>query len=268
MKLPLLSKAKAKTGDVELPPQFEEPIREDIIQKAVYVFQCNQMQQYGAEPMAGNKYSSFITKRRREYRGCYGFGMSRTPRKILSRRGRRMMWVGATAPNTVGGRRAHPPKSEKVHGKEMPIKERRKAIRSAIAGTVLPELVKTRGHFPPKGYPFIVEDAICKLDKTKDVKKLLETLEFNEELARTQEKKVRAGKGKMRGRRYKTKRGLLIVVQEKCPLELAAKNIPGVEVSRVKELNVELLAPGAKPGRITLWTKGAIEKLKTEKLFL
>jgi large subunit ribosomal protein L4e len=41
----------------------------------------------------------------------------------------------------------------------------------------------------------------------------------------------------------------------------AARNIPGVDVATVNDLNVELLAPGAHPGRLTIWTRGAIEKL-------
>ena len=47
----------------------------------------------------------------------------------------------------------------------------------------------------------------------------------------------------------------------------AAKNIPGVDVVEVKSLNAELLAPGAKPGRLTLWSSAAIEVMGKEKLF-
>ncbi len=32
-------------------------------------------------------------------------------------------------------------------------------------------------------------------------------------------------------------------------------------LSLVKNLNAELLAPGAHPGRLTLWTNGALEQL-------
>jgi large subunit ribosomal protein L4e len=42
----------------------------------------------------------------------------------------------------------------------------------------------------------------------------------------------------------------------------AARNLPGVDVVLVKDLNVELLAPGAKPGRLTVFTKSAIEYLE------
>ena len=41
----------------------------------------------------------------------------------------------------------------------------------------------------------------------------------------------------------------------------AARNLPGVDIVEVNNLNVELLAPGAHPGRLTIWTKSAILKL-------
>ena len=47
----------------------------------------------------------------------------------------------------------------------------------------------------------------------------------------------------------------------------AADNIPGIDVVKVNDINVELLAPGKVPGRLTLWTAGAIEALEKEKLF-
>ncbi len=267
MKLPLINKSKTETGKVDLPVQFSEPVREDLIRKAVYIFEMNQIQAYGADPMAGNKYSSKLSKRRRAYRGSYGFGISRTPRKIISRRGRRLNWIGATAPNTVGGARAHAPKAEKINERDMPIKERRKAIRSAIAATILPETVKARGHRVPLNYPFILDDDICKIAKTNDLHKTLIKLGFTEELERTSVRKVRAGRGKSRGRKYKTKRGILFVVATTCNLQKSALNIPGAEIVSVENLNVELLAPGRNPGRLTIWTKGALNKLN-EGLFL
>ncbi len=267
MKIPLLDSSGKKLKELEVPYQFEEPVRIDIIKKVFFVYQDNNRQPYGTSPMAGNKHSVYLSKRRRAYRSVYGYGISRTPRKILSRRGRRLYWVGAMAPNTVGGRRAHPPKSEKNYDKSIPIKEKRKALRSAIAATLKKELVESRGHKLPGNYPFAVHDKFCKLSKTKQVVETLERLDFKEELDRTKEKKIRAGKGKMRGRRYKTKRGLLIVVSENCPLMEAAKNIPGVEVSLVRSLNAELLAPGGVPGRLTLWTEGAVKIMAKEGLF-
>jgi len=85
---------------------------------------------------------------------------------------------------------------------------------------------------------------------------------LKEELERIKEKKVRAGKGKRRGRKYKRKVGPLIVISEDKGIVKAAKNLPGVDVCFVENLNVELLAPGGQPGRLTIWSNSAIEKLK------
>ncbi len=74
-------------------------------------------------------------------------------------------------------------------------------------------------------------------------------------------KNIRAGRGKTRGRKYKTPRGPLLVVGEDKGISLAARNHPGVEVVVVDNLNAELLAPGTHPGRLTLYTRSAVEKL-------
>jgi large subunit ribosomal protein L4e len=55
--------------------------------------------------------------------------------------------------------------------------------------------------------------------------------------------------------------GPLIVVAENKGIMEASRNIPGVEVVTVNDLNVEMLAPGTHPGRLTIWTNSAIEKL-------
>jgi large subunit ribosomal protein L4e len=55
--------------------------------------------------------------------------------------------------------------------------------------------------------------------------------------------------------------GPLIVVAEENGLVAAAGNLPGVQVTTVTNLNTEMLAPGTHPGRLTVWTNGAIEKL-------
>ena len=267
MKLDILDISKKKIGEIDLPTQFDEDIRPDLIKRAVLALQSNRRQPYGSMKEAGKRASSTLSKRRRKYRGSYGFGISRTPRKILSRRGTRMYWVGAFAPNTVGGRRAHPPKSEKVVGKKINKKERKKAIRIGISATVISDLVKKRGHIVPKDYPFVIDKKFEELSKTKEVRDVLKAFGLEKELERADKKKIRSGKGKSRGRKYKTGKGPLIVVSKQGNVIKAADNIPGIDVVNVKEINVELLAPGNVPGRLTLWTAGAIEILEKEKLF-
>jgi len=93
-------------------------------------------------------------------------------------------------------------------------------------------------------------------------------LGLKEELERCEKKKIRAGKGKMRGRKYKKKKGPLIVVSKDCKLMKSACNIPGIDVCEVKNINAKILAPGAVPGRLTLWSNAAVKLLETEKLFV
>ena len=266
MKLPIISIQNQKTKERELPPQFSEPYHPNLIQRAVLALQSKARQKYGASPEAGKRHSAELSRRRRKYRGSYGHGISRVTRKIMTRRGTRFHWVGAVAPNTTGGRRAHPPKAEKNWDKKINKQENRKAICSALSATLIPEIVKSRGHQLPSTYPFIISSEIEKTDKTKKTKEILNKLGFQNELKRTLVKKIRAGIGKLRGRKYQRKRGLLIVVGEDCPLLKSASNLPGVDVVQANQLNAELLAPGSMPGRLTLFTEKAIDQI--EKLFI
>jgi len=128
-------------------------------------------------------------------------------------------------------------------------------------------LVILRNHQLPSIYPLAVENKFEDLSKTKDVIRTLESLGFKKELERLEIKKVRSGRGKNRGRRYKTKTGPLIIVSNKCKLVNAGKNIPGINVIPVNLVNVELLAPGSHAGRLTIYTEGALERLEKENLF-
>ncbi len=268
MKLDILTMDAKPGSKLDLPPQFSEEVREDLIKRAVEAAQANSRQPYGAAEQAGKRHATKLSHRRRDYKTTYGHGISRTPRKVLSRRGTRFFWVGAFAPNTVGGRRAHPPKPIKEWAKKVNTKERRKAIRSAMSATMQKALVAARGHRVPDTYPFIIDSSAESIAKTRDLRAALETLGLRDELSRTAEKKSRAGRGKMRGRRKRTARGPLLVVSKACPLQDAAKNLPGVDVCVVDMLNADLLAPGADAGRLTLFTKDAIERLDDEGLFL
>ena len=268
MKLEILDSAKNKVGELSLPIQFNEEVRPDLIKRAVLSIQSHKRQPYSPTATAGKRSSAKLSRRRKNYRGSYGFGISRVPRKILTRRGTRVNWVGAFAPGMVGGRRSHPPKAEKIWDLKINDTERKKAVRSAIAATMIKEIVADRGHNVPNNYPFIIDDKFEAMDKSKNVISALNNLGLEKELDRVSERSVRAGKGKMRGRKYKTKTGPLIVISKNDKLCSAVSNIPGVDVVEVKSLNAELLAPGTVPGRLTLWTSAAITKLEKESLFM
>lgn len=254
-------------GTYTLPKQFSEPIRTDLIKRAVLVVHANMRQPHGTDPEAGKKASSELSRRRRKYRGAYGIGISRVPRKIVSRQGTRMNWVGATSPSTVTGRAAHPPKASKIYDQKINDTERRKAIRSALSATVNVEVVQARGHKIPKEYPFVLADDFETVEKTAAFKKALVALGFTDELTRAATKNVRAGKGKMRNRPYKKRVGPLVVVSSGAK-GLSVRNIPGVDVVSVQNLNATLLAPGTHAGRATLFTQKALKELEEKGLFL
>ncbi len=254
-------------GSMAVPVQFLEPVREDLIRRAVLVIQANTRQSYGASPEAGKRHSAEVSRRRRKYRGSYGKGISRVPRKILAANGSQIHWVGAVAPGTVGGRRAHPPKSEKIWSLRINDSERRKAIRSALSATMDVKIVTNRGHIVPKTYPFILSKEFESVSKTSEFQKALETIGLSGELVRSQRKSIRAGKGTMRGRKYKKTVGPLVVVSGECDALKSARNIPGIEVVSVSNLNAQKLAPGTQPGRVTLYTELALQKMAELKLF-
>ncbi|MGC9443587.1 MAG: 50S ribosomal protein L4 [Candidatus Methanospirareceae archaeon] len=240
--------------EISLPPVFLEEYRPDLIKRAVLALQSNRFQPKGTDPLAGRRTSA-------ESWGP-GRGVARVPRVTDGRR-------AARAPQTVGGRRAHPPKPEKRLERKINKKERRKAIRSAIAATTDPLKVRERGHRFSENLPLplIVEDSLAGLAKTAEVEAVFKTLGVWDDVLRAKVRKVRAGKGKMRGRRYKTKKSLLIVIgredaqAEERPILKAAKNLPGVDIAYAPELNTELLAPGTHPGRLTIWTESSLAHL-------
>lgn len=266
MKTDILSLEGKKLRSIDLPEQFDEEYRPDLIKRSVLALQSHKRQPYGSKPGAGNRHSSKISKQRRQYKTCYGAGVSRAPRKVMSRSGRHFAWVGAKAPFAVGGRRAHPPKAEKILALKINGKERLKALRSAIAATINKEIVQQRGH-KSDAVPLVVENSFENVKKAKDVMLTLVKLGLENELNRSKEKKIRAGKGKLRGRKHIKKKGPLIVTSKNCELTKSAKNIAGVDVMEVRCLNTELLAPGTQPGRLTIWTEDAIKTMEKERLF-
>jgi large subunit ribosomal protein L4e len=241
-----------EVSQVNLPQIFNTPTRPDVIKRAVVTIQSHKYQPQGRDPMAGKKNTA-------ESRHA-GLGISRVPR--LKERGQR----AAFAPGTVGGRSAHPPRSEKVIKKRLPKKEMNLALRSAVAATGSKETVAARGHIVDDipDFPLVVVDDIQSLKKTKDIEEALVSLGVWSDVFRVKEsRKIRAGKGKMRGRKMKQAVGPLLVIANNDGVAEAARNIPGVDVTSVENLNAELLAPGTHPGRLTVWTNSAFEKVET-----
>lgn len=241
-------------GSVTLPPVFETPLRRDIIKRAVLAQQSARYQSHGVDPMAGKRTSA-------ESWGT-GHGKARVPRR--KGQGYRSASHGAFAPFTVSGRRAHPPEAARNHLERINKKERRLAIRSAIAATGNLDLVTSRGHiFEAKQLPLVIMDKFQDIQSTEEVKEVLENLGVWSDIVRVKNgRKVRGGNARRRGRKYRRPVGPLIIIAKDGGIGRAARNLPGVNVVYVSKLNAEVLAPGTQPGRLAIWTKSAMMALE------
>jgi large subunit ribosomal protein L4e len=111
--------------------------------------------------------------------------------------------------------------------------------------------------------PLVVSsESIKNVDKTKFAIKVLKTLGAYADVEKVKDsKQVRAGKGKLRNRRYVQRRGPLVIYNEKNAMLRAFRNLPGVELVSVDRLNLLQLAPGGHLGRFCIWTQSAFNKL-------
>jgi len=247
MKANVIDLSGNSSSQVELPPVFEEEYRPDLIKRAVLAAQANRLQPYGPHFYAGMNTSA--------QSWGPGHGVSRVPRLKNGRK-------AAGIPMAVGGRRSHAPQPNAVYTEKVNKKERRKAIRSAIAATASSGLVEARGHRFTKELPIVAKNDLESLNKTTDVIKFLVAAGLWDDVQRAKDgRHIRAGKGKLRGRKYKGRKSLLIVAGTDQGLGKAARNLPGVDFVTVERLNAELLAPGTKAGRLTVWTESSLEKL-------
>lgn len=116
--------------------------------------------------------------------------------------------------------------------------------------------------------PLVVDTAVFdggNCAKTSDAIALLNSIGAGEELTKVKvSKKMRAGKGKMRGRRHRQRRGPLVVYDPEVDgkeLVTGFKNLPGVETCSVYALNLLQLAPGGHLGRFVIWSSAAFKAL-------
>ncbi len=234
------------TGEISLPTVFETRLRLDIIQKASIAQQSHRFQPQGRNLMAGKRTTA-------EGFGV-GRGISRVPR--IGGHGP-LSGTAAFAPGTVGGRMAFPPVTAKKIAKQINRKERRLALRSAIAATASDEIVRQRGHKfdQERRLPLVVNDEVEKLSKSSQAKHFLSAVGVWDDVLR-----VRRSKRIKSGRRVHAV-GPLIVVGDDKTARKALRNFEGVSVIRADELSVESLAPGTHPGRLTIWSESAVRKI-------
>lgn len=249
-------------GKIDLPDVFKMPFRPDLIKRAVLALQSQKRQPYGTDIFAGMRTSAHYHGKRRYRYTMMNRDIARLPR--LHATSPHLHFRAREVPQAVKGRRAHPPKVEKKWEQKINKKEKMLALVSAISATANRDIVKERGHKieKVKELPIILDDSIQKVSKTKEFEKILDNLGLSDEIRRCKVKKERPGKGKMRGRRYKRKKGPLIVIEKDEGVLKAASNIPGVDVNKIDLITIEDLAPGAHPGRLIIWSKSAIERLR------
>ncbi len=227
-----------KKRPVELGRAFSVPLREDVIRRAFLAESSRARTPYGSDPLAGKRTSAHYHGKR-HYRFTM---MNREMARMKRIHGQGFLnYTARFVPQAAKGRRAHPPKAGKKWEQKINRKERMLALLSAISATT--QNSKT----------FIIEDSFEGLNKSRDVAGVLGKLGI---VARAK-RKVRAGRGKSRGRKYRKPRGALIIVSKS-----AVPKLPGTEVVLLRDLSVSDLAPGGVPGRACLWTESCVKEVE------
>jgi len=242
-----------------LPNVLLAPIRKDIVEFVHANIAKNKRQPYAVSKKAGHQTSA-------ESWGT-GRAVSRIPR--VPGGGTHRAGQGAFGNMCRGGRMFAPTKIWRRWHRKVNINQKRYAVCSALAASAIPALLLARGHRIEKvpEVPLVLSDTVESIEKTSAAVKILTKVGAMDDIEKVKKShNIRAGKGKMRNRRYISRRGPLVVYgTEGAKLVKAFRNVPGVEVASVDRLNILQLAPGGHLGRFIIWTKSAFEKL--DKIF-
>jgi len=240
---------------IKLPGVFTAPIRLDIVNFVHTNLNKNRRQAHGVDPRQGHKHSA-------ESWGT-GRAVARLPR--VSGSGTHRSGQAAFGNQCRKGRMFAPLHTWRRWHRTVNTKQKRHAVAAAVAATGIVPLVQARGHriWGIPELPLVVDDTFEKITKTKQAVAVLKKLGAYDDVRRViVGKKIRAGKGKLRNRRYQRKKGPLVVFGSDSPAaQKALRNIPGVDTLNVNRLNLLQLAPGGQLGRFTLWTASAFEAL-------
>lgn len=244
----------AKSGEAALPAVFTAPIRPDIVTFVHTQMAKNKRQAYAVSTGAGHQTSA----------QSWGTGraVARIPR--VQGGGTQRSGQGAFGNMCRGGRMFAPTKVWRKWHKKINVNQRRHATVSALAATAYPALVMARGHSidDVPELPLVIGGSFQQVKRTAKALEGLTKLGAGADIAKAgASKKVRTGKGKMRNRRYVMRRGPLIIYDAKEGVEMAARNLTGVELCQVERLNLLTLAPGGHLGRFVIFTEAAFAKL-------
>jgi large subunit ribosomal protein L4e len=145
------------------------------------------------------------------------------------------------------------------------LKQKRHAVASALAASAIAPLVFARGHKVANvpSLPLVVNDKVEGIEKTKDALAFFKKIGAIDDIHRVSDSKaIRPGKGKLRNKRLKVRRGPLVIYSnENVNLLRAVRNIQGVDICNVNRLNLKQLAPGGHLGRFIIWTQSAFSAL-------
>ncbi len=255
MKASILTLDGSKDNEIELPNVFSTPFRKDLIHKAFVNLTSHQFQKQGRHPTAGMDVVA------RSLDPPTGHGQARIAR-LRGGGGGRQGEAGGVA-STRGGRQAHPTTSQKVISKKLNKKENKLALCSAIAATASKQIIESRGHKVEKidSFPLVISDDIEKISKAKDLLKVLDAMNLNQDIARLDFRKKRSGKSALRGRTTKIGKSILFVTKNSKNLAKACGSFRGVDAVSSNNLSVLDLAPGSVPIRLTVYSKSAIDEI-------
>ncbi len=157
-----------------------------------------------------------------------------------------------------------PTKTWRKWHRKINVTQKRYAVASALAATAVPALVMARGHKIDEvpEIPLVLDNSIESAKKTSAAKDILSAVGALADVEKAADsKKIRAGKGKARNRRYTLRRGPLVIYKSNDGVEQAFRNLPGVELCCVDRLNLLQLAPGGHMGRFCVWSQAALDAL-------
>lgn len=262
---PLVSVLNAKTGEataqVSLAAVFGAPIRPDIVHFVHTQMAKNARQAYAVKNNFG---PSGVVAGMQHSAKSWGTGraVARIPR--VSGGGTHRAGQAAFGNMCRSGRMFAPTKVWRKWHRKINTNQKRYAVVSALAASAIPGLVQARGHKIDNvaEVPLVVDNSVESITKTKEAVAVLQTLGAYADVQKVLDsKKMRAGQGKLRGRRFVQRRGPLVVYNNDNGIVQAFRNLPGVETAQVSRLNLLQLAPGSHLGRFIIWTQSAFEQL-------
>mmetsp|Transcript_32761 Transcript_32761/g.59134 ORF Transcript_32761/g.59134 Transcript_32761/m.59134 type:complete len:384 (-) Transcript_32761:52-1203(-) len=245
-----------KSGETSLPAVMLAPMRPDIVQFVHTNMNKNNRQAFSVSQWAGKQVSA----------ASWGTGraVARIPR--VGGGGTSRSGQGAYGNMCRGGRMFAPTKTWRKWHRKINSTQKRYAVASALAASAVPALVMARGHKidDVPEIPLVVDDSIQSAKKTSAAKDILAAIGALDDVEKAADsKKIRAGKGKARNRRYVLRRGPLVIYKANDGVEQAFRNLPGVELCCVDRLNLLQLAPGGHMGRFCIWSQSALDALNT-----